>query len=293
MRSYALVVLDKTDKIPTSQNLLDNGRYPLNIVTNPTGNGFDLGLDKIESSLEDSITKISHKKGKISFVVNQIGESYQLATLLSSWIQKWTYKCLKGEYQMALEYKDGTGVIRYINGYVTKLEKTEKTYRNVLLQRLEFETTGHFYQRRETPITIKQSENGKSYPYQYPYTYGESAISDNAIYNDYIEEVPITIVINGKIINPMVELFDEDGNSYNKVKVNDDVQQGETLVINSAKMRIYKIDSTGKEIDMAAEVDPNFDTYLYAKVGTSTLNINTSDAGTGFKLTGVWRQYEL
>ena len=293
MRSYALVVLDKTDKIPTSQNLLDNGRYPLNIVTNPTGNGFDLGIDNIESLLEDSITKISHKKGKISFVVNQIGESYQLATLLSSWIQKWTYKCLKGEYQMALEYKDGTGRIRYINGYVTGLEKTEKTYRNVLLQRLEFETTGHFYQRRETPITIKQSEVGKSYPYKYPYNYGDTTATNNVITNDYLEEVPVTIVINGRITNPMVELFDEEGNSYNKVQVNVDVQQGETLVINSTKRKIYKIDTTGKEVDMVTEVDPEFDTYLYAKVGTSTLNANISSAGTGFKLTGVWRQYEL
>lgn len=286
MRSYALVVLDKTDKII--------GKYPLNIVTGSTGNGFELDLDKIGSSLEDSITKISHKKGKISFVVNQIGECYQLAKKLSRWIQQWIPRCLKNEVQMALEYKDGaTGLVLYINGLVTKLDKTEKSFPNVLLQPLEFTTTGHFYQRREKPITIKQSENGKSYPYQYPYTYGESAISDNVIYNDYIEEVPITIVINGKITNPMVELFDEDGNSYNKVQVNVDVQQGETLVINSTKRKIYKIDNTGKEVDMVAEVDPRFDTYLYARVGTSTLNMNTSDAGTGFKLTGVWRQYEL
>lgn len=281
MRSYDLVVLDKTDKI------ID--KYPLNIVTGSTGNGFELGLDIIESPLENSVTKISHKKGKISFVVNQIGESYQLATLLSRWIQKYSRK----EYQMALEYKDGTGIIRYINGYVTRLEKTEKTYRNVLLQRLEFTTTGHFYQRRETPITIKQSEVGKSYPYKYPYNYGDTTATNNVITNDYLEEVPVTIVINGRITNPMVELFDEDGNSYNKVQVNVDVQQGETLVINSTKRKIYKIDTAGKEVDMVAEVDPEFDTYLYAKVGTSTLNANISSAGTGFKLTGVWRQYEL
>lgn len=281
MRSYALVVLDKTDKI------ID--RYPLQYVTNSTGNGFELGLDVIESPLENSVTKINHKKVKKGFVVNQIGESYQLATLLSRWIQKYSRK----EYQMALEYKDGTGLIRYVNGYVTKLEKNEKTYRNVLLQRGEFTTTGHYYQRRETPITIKQSETGKSYPYKYPYNYGDTTATNNVITNDYLEEVPVTIVINGKITNPMVELLDEDGNSYNRVQVNVDVQQGETLVINSTKRKIYKIDITGKEIDMVAEVDPNFDTYLYAKVGTSTLNANISSAGTGFKLTGVWRQYEL
>lgn len=280
MREYSLVVLDKTDKI------ID--RYPLQYVTNSTGNGFELGLDVIESSLENSVTKISHKKGKIGFVVNQIGESYQLATLLSRWIQKYSRK----EYQMALEYKDGTGLIRYVNGYVTRLEKNEKTYRNVLLQRGEFTTTGHFYQRRETPITIKQSEYGKSYPYKYPYSYGDTTATNNTIINDYLEEIPVTIVINGRITNPMVELLDEDGNSYNKVQVNIDVQEGETLVINSTKRKVYKI-SNGNEIDVVADVDPEFDTYLYAQLGTSILNANISDAGSGFKLTGVWRQYEL
>lgn len=280
MREYSLVVLDKTDKI------ID--RYPLQYVTNSTGNGFELGLDVIESSLENSVTKISHKKGKIGFVVNQIGESYQLATLLSRWIQKYSRK----EYQMALEYKDGTGLIRYVNGYVTRLEKNEKTYRNVLLQRGEFTTTGHFYQRRETPITIKQSEKGKSYPYKYPYSYGDTTVTNNIITNDYLEEIPVTIVINGKILNPIVELLDENDNSYNRVQVNTDVQEGETLVINSTKRKVYKI-SNGKEIDVVADVDPEFDTYLYAKVGTSTLNTNKSAGGTGFKLTGIWRQYEL
>lgn len=286
MRSYALVILDKTDKILE--------KYPLQYITDPMGNGFELGLDVIESKLENSITKVSHKKNKINFVVNQVGGSYQLAKKLSRWIQQWMPRCLKNEVQMALEYKDGaTGLVLYINGLVTKLDKTEKTFPNVLLQPLEFTTTGHFYQRRETPITIKQSETGKSYPYKYPYNYGDTIVSGAGIKNEYFEEIPITIIINGKITNPMVELLDEEGNSYNRVQVNVDVQQGETLVINSTKRKIYKIDTTGKEIDMVAEVDPEFDTYLYAKVGTSTLNANKSAGGTGFKLTGVWRQYEL
>lgn len=280
MRKYALVVLDKQDKIIDS--------YPLDYVTNSRGNGFELGLNYIETSLENVVTGITHRKNKVTFVINQIGESYQLATLLSRWLQKYSRK----EYQMALEYKDGTGIIRYVTGYVTRLTKDEKTYRNVLLQTGEFTTTGHFFQKKEVPIIIKPSTFGKKYPYSYPYAYGDMIYTDNNINNDYLEEIPINVIINGKILNPVIELLDENGESYNKVKINVDIQEDETLVINSIKRKVYKI-VNGKEVDMINEVDTNFDTFLYAKIGDSTLNANISDAGSGYKLTGIWRQYEL
>ena len=54
MRKYALVVLDKFDKI------ID--RYNLDKVTNPTGNGFKLNLSTISSDIEDIITKVVQSK---------------------------------------------------------------------------------------------------------------------------------------------------------------------------------------------------------------------------------------
>ena len=49
----------------------------------------------------------------------------------------------------------------------------------------------------------------------------------------------------------------------------------------------------GTQIDYAPEVDPSYDTFLWAKSGISKLSVNTSETADGFKLTGGWRQYTL
>ena len=56
MRKYALVILDNKDEI------LD--RYNFDVTTDPTGNGFELSLYKIEDDVKDIITKVVQKKGK-------------------------------------------------------------------------------------------------------------------------------------------------------------------------------------------------------------------------------------
>ena len=65
------------------------------------------------------------------------------------------------------------------------------------------------------------------------------------------------------------------------------------MVINSAQKKIFKVNQDGTQTDFVAEVSPLFDTYLRAKTGKSTININTNDSAEGFKLTGSWRQYTL
>ena len=60
MRSYALVVLDKEDRI------ID--RYNLDIVANPTENGFKLNLSLISTDIEDIITKVTQQKNIIKFI---------------------------------------------------------------------------------------------------------------------------------------------------------------------------------------------------------------------------------
>ena len=281
IRSYALVIMDKQDKI------ID--RFNLDLVTNPTGNGFELELSTIATDIEDIITKVTQKKPTINFTISQVKNSYLQANILSNWIQKYS----TADSRMFLEYND-TKIIKYCGGKVTKLTKTEKNEYGELAQDLTFTMTTPFFEKKENTITIEVSATGKSYPFNYPYSYGKNIVENNEIENPYILEIPLIITINGAIDNPTIDLLDESENRYSRVKFDGiTIAENEQLVINSAQKKIYKISEDGTETDYRPQVSPEFDTYLLAKRGTTTISINTNDASTGFKLTGSWRQYTL
>lgn len=283
MRKYALVILDNKDEI--------QDRYNFDVATDPTGNGFELSLYKIEDDVKDIITKVVQKKGVVTFVVNQIHESYQKSNVLADWIQKYSTT----DSIMALEYDDGTGIIRYCEGKVTKLTKTEQQYKNVLQQTLEFTQTSPYYIFRKNTITIQVSSTGKSYPYKYPYSYGSSKIINNEIDNPYILDIPLIITITGKINKTTISLLDEQNNVYTSVEIDQIIETGEKLIINSAQRKIIKVSTDGIESDFVPYVSPSTDTFLMAKSGKSKINIDTSpdNIGDGFSLTGSWRQYNL
>lgn len=284
MRKYALVVLDRQDQI------ID--RFELELITNPTGNGFKLNLSTISSDIEDIITKVVQAKSVIKFTINQHNNGYSKSNLLVNWIQKYS----TAKYKMALEYNDNN-FIRYCEGKVTSLTKTEKNEYNILAQELEFTQTTPYFIKRENTITIELSTSGKSYDYSYPYSYGANKVENNLIDNPYILDVPLIITIDGAITNPKIMLLDENGNIYNRVYFGTIeepivINQGEQLIINSAQRKIYKV-ANGVEIDFRPEVSPQYDTFLRAKSGISSIAINEDDTAEGFKLIGGWRQYTL
>lgn len=285
IRSYALVVFDNQDSI------ID--RFNLNLVTNPTENGFKLTLSKVVTDIEDFITKVVQQKITKKFNVIQYGNPYQKSLILTDWIQKYS----KPSYHMALEYDD-TVQLRYCEGKVTALSKTEKDEYGVLTQALEFTPTTPYFIRRENVITITVSKEGKKYPYKYPYSYGSGIVKNNAIENPYLTSIPLTIIISGAISSPTVYLTDEKNQAYSRVRFsNFELLQNEKLIINSSQKKIYKETYSGgsvsSSVDFTSEVDPQYDTFLRAQSGKSIVQVNTSDASTGFSLIGHWRQYVL
>lgn len=280
IRKYALVILDKQDKI------ID--RYNLDLVTNPTDNGFSLDLSTISSDIEDIITKVVQKKQIITMNVIQYQNAYNKTNILANWIQKYS----TAQYRMCLEYNDTTQ-IRYCEGKVISLTKGEKDEFGEIIQKLSFQMTTPYFVKQEQTINIQVSSVGKKYPYTYPYSYGANKIENNEINNVYILDIPLIITIDGAISTPTISLIDNNNETYNTVKFPDfTLAVGEQLVINSAQRKIYKI-VNGIETDMSAETDPSYDTFLRAKNGISKIIVNTADAGNGFKLTGGWRQYTL
>lgn len=279
VRNFALVVLDLQDKI------ID--RYNLGLVQNPSGLGFKLGLSAIETEDENIITKVKHEKQTIQMDVVE-DNGYSQANSLTNWIQQYSTT----DYIMALEYND-TQFNRYYVGKVIELTKTERQYGNTLIQQLKFETTSNSFRIKENVLIYKPLSYGKRYPFSYPYSYGGRTVEHNEIDNKYLKEVPITITITGALENPLIQLLDESGNFYTRVEFEKSLLEKEKLIINSAQKKIYKIDINGNKEDWTPYVKPNWDTYLLAKRGRSTISVNDSTGGNNFSLVGGWREYLL
>ena len=286
IRGYALVVMNSQDQI--------TDRFNLDLVTAPTGNGFQLELSTIATDIEDVITKVVQKKATINMTVHQVTNGYMQSNVLTNWIQKYS----TADTNMFLEYND-TKTIKYCGGKVTSLTKTEKDEYKDLAQDLTFTMTTPFFTKQSSGIIkIAVSNKGKSYPFKYPYSYGRNIIENTTITNPYILEVPLIISITGEISDPIVSLFDESGERYNMVDfTGTTLTSSERIVINSAIKKIYKVDIdangneiAGTEVDYRPEVNPEHDTYLFAKKGTSIITLNIDDTGT---LEGTWRQYTL
>lgn len=282
MRKFALVILNDLDKV------ID--RYNLDLVTQPQGLGFTLTMSKLSGDIEDVITKVTQAKNVIKFTVNQYQNSYTKANSLALWLQKYS----KAGNTMALEYGDGK-LVRYCEGRVTSLDKTEiDEFRN-LPQQLEFTQTTPFFIKRENTITITTSSTGKSYPFKYSYSYGSNAITNNDIDNVYIFNVPLIIVIEGAINNPTINLVNDGSiDPYSTVKfTGETLQENQKIIINSAQKKIWKVYANGTREDYVPKTDPSYDTFLTAKFGHSKITVNQNDAGTGFRLLGGWREYRL
>lgn len=286
IRGYALVVMNNQDEI------ID--RYNLELITAPTGNGFQLELSTISTDIEDIITKVVQKKPTINMTIHQVKNGYMQSNVLTNWIQKYSTT----DSNMFLEYND-TVTTKYCGGKVTSLTKTEKDEYKDLAQDLTFTMTTPFFTKQSSGIIkIAVSNKGKSYPFKYPYSYGRNIIDNTTITNPYIWEVPLVVSITGPIVNPIVSLIDENDNIYNIVDFNTTtLTSSERIVINSAIKKIYKVDIdvngneiAGTEVDYRPEVNPEHDTYLLAKRGTSIITLNIDDTGT---LEGTWRQYTL
>ena len=281
IRGYALVVMDNQDKI------ID--RYNLDLVTAPTGNGFQLELSTIATNIEDIITKVVQKKATITMTVHLIKNGYSQSNILTNWIQKYS----TADTNMFLEYNDTT-TIKYCSGKVTSLTKTEKDEYKDLAQDLTFTMSSPFFTKKENIITIQVSGVGKKYAFRYPYQYGKNIVKYNEIENQYIFDVPVIVTIDGAITNPTIDLLDENNNTYARVRfLNTIILKNEKLIINSIKKKIYKIDINNNRIDYTPKIDPQYDSFIMAKHGISKISINTDDSGEGFKLTGSWRQYTL
>ncbi len=279
MRSFAFVAFDLDNSI--------TDRFPLDYVTDIKGLGWKLKLSKLEGDVSDVITKVVQEKQTVGLTINLIGRGYEKFLILTQWLQKYSF----ADKRLALEYNDGVK-IRYSEGKVTDVQKTEIDRYNNLSCSAKFTPTTPFFSNIENIIRISYSSKGKFYPFKYPYCYGRNVVENNEIDNPYIAEVPITITIYGSITNPTVSLLNDNEEEYCTVRFKDfTMTDGQYLIINSVTKKIWFFD--GNELkDWTANTDPAEDTFLLARSGKSKISVNLEASDTGY-LVGSWRQYTL
>lgn len=279
MRKFAFVVFDIENKITE--------RFGVDLITGPSGLGFKLKLSTLEGDIVDTLTKVAQEKQSVGMTVNFFRRGYERYLILSQWLQKYSVI----DSRMALEYDDGVQV-RYMEGRVTNLGKTEIDEYNVLSCEATFTPLTPFFVNVENTIRIRVSAVGKSYPFRYPYSYGKNVVENNRIENSYIADIPITVKITGVISEPTVLLLDENGNEYTRIRFPEvDLAEGQYIIINSATRKIWFFDGIVLQ-DYSAGTDPQHDTFLFAQRGISTISVNLASSDSG-ELTGSWRQYGL
>lgn len=281
MRQFAFVVFDSDNTVLE--------RFALDKVTAPSGLGWKLKLTKLEGDVVDTITKVAQDKQTVKLTVNFIDRTYERYNILSQWLQKYSHV----DDHVALEYDDGTQA-RYVEGKVTEFSKAEKDEYNRLSCSVSFTPLTPFFVNIERKITIKISSQGKSYPFRYPYCYGKNEVKNDEITNPYISPVPVTVTIRGSVSAPRVALSSAGNeNAYCVVSFPDvTLRDGQSIIINSARRKIYFDDGSGNIEDYSVKTDPSEDTFLFAESGVSHISMNFQSSDTG-DLTGSWRQYGL
>lgn len=278
MRQFNFVVLDESDLIVD--------RFNLQYVTNISGLGYELNLSTIETDIKDYITKIVQTKKNINLTIIHTNK-YRGQNDLTKWLQRNYNKTI------CLEYINEVDTL-YCEGMVINTNFTEVNQYKVLDNNITFKPLTPFFKRFENKILIQKSSEGKQYPLSYPYCYGLNMILNNEIENTYFTDIPVIITIYGTINNPHIILTDSENNIYNEILFDDlFIDEGQSLIINSAQKKIWFNDGSGDLVDYYNYLDDAYDSYLRAKPNDITeVNINLDVSDSGY-LIGSWRQYTL
>ena len=283
VRKFALLAIDDFD--------VEIARFDLDYAETPKNLGFELDFTKIESSVATQFTSIKEKKLSPSMNINFLPpNAYEKLNKFKAYVQRHL------RHRMVFEYNDTTDEIKYIEGKIQRLGQEELQDWGGLTCPIVFVPSTPKYIRKKDAILIGQSVSGKSYPFAYPYSYGNSITSSGIIENTYFDDIPLRIEIYGVVSNPTVALQDAaTGEVYSTVRFEGlYLGEGERLIIDSMQSKIllhrggeYKsaYDYVGKQ--------SHLDTFLYLKGGSdSRMLFHVSPQETGY-LTASYYQYVL
>ena len=279
IREFALVVLDRTDKI------ID--RINLDIVDKPRGLGFVIENAIIKTDVEDVLVSFRQQHETVSLDVNYaFGNEYIKARALRQWIEKYTGK------KVCLEWTSQSKVL-LAGCVVEKFDFSEIAETKVLSVPLTIKLLTPFFDVIENEISITPGATGKIYPYTYSYSYGEGLIVNNEINNAYIKSIPLNITLFGEMLTPSVSIkFQGASKSYASV-----VFQGLSLTADmyiniNAIERTITLFNGFDEVDGYDYIDGTKQSFIFAQRGISELGASIQSDKSG-RMLASYRRYWL
>lgn len=282
IRKFALVVIDSFDK--------EIDRFNLDYADAPKNLGFELEYTTIETRLTSVFTSAKEKKIPTTVNINFLPPyAYNKANAFRQFIQRHI------DDRIIFEYNDTTSVKNW-EGKVQKFELTELADWGGLSCPMSFIPATPKFIKKDNVVQIKQSSYGKSYSFEYPYSYGESLSENNSILNDYFDEIPLRVVLYGKMTNPQVSLLDvSSGEVYSTVRLDGlTIEEEQHLVIDAinSKILLYRNGSYFSAYEHVGKQE-TLDSFLFARKHTTTeLIINLDPGETGY-LVASYRKYVL
>ena len=267
----------------TRESITTNGavsRPTIDFMLYPSGLGFEQEISVVEGDTLDYVLNQTIKKKNIKLTILFKGEfAYARYKDFSNRFSR--YNDLE-KYRIRFSF-ELNGVRRYVEVSIVALEPQGRDGRFVSAN-LTLQPLSPFYEDVYSSSIITDSQNGKIYPYKYPYSYGGGSFTDeNVIENNFIKDIPLRITLKGPMTTPYASISyatdnEEVGETYGSVRFEASVSllENESIVIDAFTNRIYKesLGAAGIKIqtDLFDLVDKRYQSFLFAKPGNSKIS---------------------
>lgn len=263
-----------------------------NFLYEPEGLGYGVSLSTTKLGNTDIILSESYNLGTFSgdllFMDNELGDKYQRYQEFMQFLAK---------RPIELHYlPPNTSDAYFCSVRVISLEKTEVNWEdNVLHCPIELYRQSMWFTERANVLDVTTDvTDGKKYLLDRPYAYGVKSLSNISIYNNGMVDTPLLLEVEGAVVDPTFELYDEEANKYGACKI---LGSYDYVRINSNEINeeIY-LERGGSVIPNAVNYQdltvgsPQqvYVTFLRAKPGKSTL-VFIGDENFGGIVHVTWR----
>lgn len=188
-----------------------------NFLYEPQGLGYGVSLTTTKLGNTDVILSemynLGSVEGELLFMDNALGSKYQR---YQEFLQFLSRKPIQ------LHYLPPNATDAYYCAIrVVSVEKTEVNHEdNVLHCPIQMYRQTMWF--NETPTVMEVGNtvtDGKSYPLDRPYAYGQNSLSNIALYNSGMADAAMKLEIVGSCTNPQWELYDDESVQYGACKI--------------------------------------------------------------------------
>jgi hypothetical protein len=156
----------------------------------------------------------------------------------------------------------------YVNVRSTTKNQLES---RIIRSVVQFECLSLWLINKSSTISVIQSNEGKTYPYNFTYVYSVSFNGKVVVNNECVKNIPLKIKIIGNVLNPRV-IVRKNGEVITALRLLIDERENPTIEISSDPIDQYiKKTINGEATDIYEYQDFSYDNFLYLPPGISEI----------------------